>query len=108
MRRCGLAERAAGALNRETPSLLDTRAAAIAETGRYAEAAAEMERAIALLSGSDGTTELEDYRARLELYRRGAPYREIPQAAPPALRTARIRARARYHRSSPRRDAGRD
>ncbi len=42
-----------------------------------------MERAIELLTRRGGTAELADYRARLELYTRGAPYREHPPAAPP-------------------------
>jgi tetratricopeptide (TPR) repeat protein len=62
-----LAERASR-LARDDASVLDALAAAYAAAGRFEDAVAEAERAL-VLSGA------EEIRARLELYRRGQPFR---------------------------------
>ena len=56
---------------------VDTLAAAYAEVGRFDEAVATQEEAIALLVGEQAdATLIEGMRARLEDYREGLPYRE--------------------------------
>ena len=66
-----LASRVVEVTGSRMPEPMDTLAAALAETGRYSEAAHLLERAIAL-SGQKAT---EATRARLELYRAGKPFR---------------------------------
>jgi tetratricopeptide (TPR) repeat protein len=55
------------------PAILDTKAAALAETGDFAQAVQVQERAIRELAG---TELLQEARARLELYKKKAPYRQ--------------------------------
>lgn len=60
----------------DTAQHRDTLAAAYAETGRFARAVEEEERAIAL-SGDSGRREVvAGFRERLQLYRRGRPFRQ--------------------------------
>ena len=64
------------------PALLDTLAAAHAELGHFDEAIRRGEEALRLVRaarvrpGLAGAGLLEEFAARLELYRRGEPYRE--------------------------------
>ena len=53
---------------------IDTLAAALAETGDFAQAVTWQERAIELNKSPD-----KEEEARLELYRKGQPYREQPK-----------------------------
>jgi tetratricopeptide (TPR) repeat protein len=69
-----LAERAARASS--DADVLDTLAAAYAETGRFAEAVAAAKKA--LVSGDSGMAEA--LKARLALYESGAPYRDAAPA----------------------------
>jgi protein O-mannosyl-transferase len=71
-----LATRACAATGNEDPFFLDTQAAAYAETGRFPEAIATMERAIALLATANHAPDLgAEFRARLDIYRRHQPVR---------------------------------
>jgi tetratricopeptide (TPR) repeat protein len=56
----------------KNPNHLDTLAAAYAEAGDFSKAAEWQAKAIALARGQ---TSGEDWQARLDLYRRGQPYR---------------------------------
>jgi len=61
------------------PALLDTLAAAHAELGHFDEAVRRGEEVIRLARvrpGPAGAGPLEEFAARLELYRRGKPYRD--------------------------------
>jgi len=71
-----LADRAVRATGGKDPAALDALAAALAETGRFAEAvsAAERARAAAQAQGNPGLAAEVD--ARLALYRARKPYRE--------------------------------
>jgi TPR repeat protein len=68
-----LAERAASVTNRKDPGILDTLAAAYAETGQF-EKAAKAESDAIEVSTEEG--EKKDFTNRLALYRAGSPYRE--------------------------------
>jgi Flp pilus assembly protein TadD len=71
----GLAQAAVQSSGGKTADVLDTLAAAYAEAGRFAEAVASAERALAIAQAQ--TNRLADeIRARLNLYQRGLPYRE--------------------------------
>ncbi len=59
------------------PDMLDTVAAARAETGDFGAAVTTAERALEAAEGSGNTALAEAIRARLELYRAGEPYREF-------------------------------
>jgi TPR repeat protein len=63
---------------RPTPAYLDTLAAAYAEAGRFAEAARAQQQAIDALGDNAPAATLDDFAARLELFRSGQPYREAP------------------------------
>jgi tetratricopeptide (TPR) repeat protein len=58
------------------PPVFDPLAAAYAETGRYADAANILLRAIALAEATGQTNALIKYQRHVELYRRGLPWRE--------------------------------
>jgi Flp pilus assembly protein TadD len=58
------------------PEYLDTLAAAYAEAGNFSEAVATAERALGLAETTAKAKLAEGLRARLTLYRRGAPFRE--------------------------------
>jgi len=65
-----LATKACELTQYQAPGYIDTLAAAFAETGHFAEAVREMERAMALVEGA----RLDDYRTRFDLYRAGKAY----------------------------------
>ena len=69
-----LARRAASATASPSVSVLDTLAAALAANGQFAEAVATAERAMALAGSAKDAGRAAEFRARLELYRRGQPY----------------------------------
>jgi len=72
-----LAERACKGTDYKQPIMLQTLAAAYAETGRYADAISALEKAQPLLP-SQGQSELAHRnRELLELFRAGHPYREV-------------------------------
>ncbi len=56
----------------KSPNYIDTLAAACAESGDFAKAVEWQTKAIAMAKGQ---TSGEDWKARLELYRSGRPYR---------------------------------
>jgi len=60
------------------PELLDTLAAAQAASGRYREAAATLERALDLATGSSAAVYIPEFRERLALYRDGKAYVSEP------------------------------
>jgi hypothetical protein len=66
------AKRACELSDWERPAYLDTLAAALAATGKFAEAIVRQEEAIAKANLSEKI----DFASRLELYRQGKPYRE--------------------------------
>jgi tetratricopeptide (TPR) repeat protein len=74
-----LAERARGVAGTDNPRLLDTLAAAYAETGEYARAADTAQRAAALARSSGSEAWAQDIEKRAELYARGLPFRSAPQ-----------------------------
>ncbi len=58
---------------------IDDLAAALAETGAFTQAVAWQERAIDLMkSESESADDLKDANDRLDLYRKGQPYRDLP------------------------------
>jgi len=58
------------------PGIMDTLAAALAETGHYEDAASLEKMAISLLSQDFDPQERANWQARLALYQQGKPYRE--------------------------------
>ncbi|HUU21693.1 MAG TPA: hypothetical protein VM389_04075, partial [Phycisphaerae bacterium] len=62
----------------ESPSRLDTLAAAYAEAGRLADAVRTAERAKALARGSERAQLADRIEQRLALYRAGQPYHRSP------------------------------
>jgi Flp pilus assembly protein TadD len=80
-RATALAEQAVKLSGRREPNSLDSLAAAYAEAGRFSDAirAAEEGITVARRQG-DKTTEAE-LRSRLELYRRGTPFRDVAPKA---------------------------
>jgi tetratricopeptide (TPR) repeat protein len=73
-----LAERARRLTGGRSPVLLDTLAAAYAETGRFADAVQTAGQAAALAARAGEKTLVERIRSRLELYSKGKPYRQRP------------------------------
>jgi tetratricopeptide (TPR) repeat protein len=71
-----LAERAAVLAGSNSPSALDTLAAAYAEAGRFREAVGTIQKAVALAQAAGQTNSLAKFRARLSLYRAEKPWRE--------------------------------
>ena len=63
------------------PNVLDTLAAAYAETGRFADAIATAEQALALARTRGAADLIPAIELRLDLYRHGQPYREPPPGA---------------------------
>ena len=57
---------------------IDTLAAALAETGDFAQAVTWQERAIELNKARSPSADQKEEEARLDLYRKGQPYREQP------------------------------
>ena len=70
-----LAERAAALTGRGDSRTLDTLAAAYAESGRFDDAAATAQDALALAEAAGDDDLAEGIRTRLALYRRRTPYR---------------------------------
>ncbi len=78
-----LAERACTLTNHRHPLLLDTLAAAYAAAGRFDDAVAAAQRALALASSARGTQGLAaQIRERLQLYQSGQAYRMPRQPGP--------------------------
>jgi Flp pilus assembly protein TadD len=71
-----LGERACELSRRKDPNLLDTLAAAYAEAGRFSEAIAAVEEAIALAASLGHRQGIAGFERRLGGYREGRPYRE--------------------------------
>ena len=70
-----LAERAAELTGRKKPSILDTLAAALAETGRFDEAVQTAEQALALSRSMNQTQAVETITGHIELFRQHRPCR---------------------------------
>ena len=77
-RAVALAQRAVDLTDTGNAMYIDTLAAALAEAGRMGQAVTAQETALLVL-GQTGPAELEpEFRARLELFRQGRPYRSEP------------------------------
>lgn len=81
-----LASRAVELTGSRDPLLLDTRAAALAASGRFAEAVATERDALELLAHAPTDTLAAAMRERLKLYQRGSAYLEPVRAAAPSPR----------------------
>ena len=79
-----LAQRASRLTNRREPVILDTLAAAYAETGQYAEAVDTARAAHALASQQANRALADAISARIKLYENKSPFRDERLAAPPA------------------------
>ncbi len=75
-----LAQQACQLTNHQEAGTLDTLAAAYAEAGRFAEATAAAQEALALAESAKQPARVESIQSRLNLYRAGRPYREPPQS----------------------------
>jgi tetratricopeptide (TPR) repeat protein len=75
-----LAERAVRLSGGREPDVLGTLAAAHAETGRFSAAIQISQRAVALASQQNQGGLLQALTTRMELYRKGVPFREQPSA----------------------------
>jgi len=65
------------------PAFLDALAAALAQVERYPEAIQLVEQALTALPGGGNPQQSDALKSRLELYKKGQPYREaLPNAAP--------------------------
>ena len=73
-----LAERGAQLTRPQTSVVLDVLAASLAAAGRFDEAIATAERAIALATAAKNDREARQIRDRLELYRQRTPFRLSP------------------------------
>ena len=73
-----LAQHAAELTGRRHPKYLDTLAAAYAEAGRWPEAVATAEEAVALAKSAKHEALAAEIQSRLDLYRAAQPYREPP------------------------------
>ncbi len=71
-----LATRACQITKRQNTEMLDTLAAAYAETGRFEEAIKTTEEIRALAVSAHDTRTADMARQRLELYKAGKPYRD--------------------------------
>ena len=71
-----LAERAATLTNRSDVTALDALGAAYAAAGRFAEAVATEQTALDLAETAGASSAAESIRERLNLYRRGKPFRD--------------------------------
>ena len=86
-----LAERAVRQTQGRDPAILDTLAAAYAESGRFAEAVQTAQTALSQAEALGNTTLAESLRQRVDLYRAGTPYRDP--------RDRGDRKKSAYHRS---------
>ena len=75
-RAVSLAQQATKLFGENEPTALDTLAAAYAEAGQFPEAVKAAERAVNLASAQNQKALADRLRTRLELYRKGTPYRE--------------------------------
>jgi protein O-mannosyl-transferase len=75
-RAVNLAQQACQLTGDHSPGNLDTLAVAYAAAGRFEDAVATAQKAIALAQAAGETNLLKEIEARLELYRSGQPYRE--------------------------------
>jgi len=73
-----LALRAVELTRGREPAMLDTLAAAYAETGRFAEAAQTARRALALAMEQNQASLAERIKARIALYEKSMPFRLPP------------------------------
>jgi protein O-mannosyl-transferase len=76
-RAVNLAQQACQLTGDHSPGNLDTLAVAYAAAGRFEDAVATAQKAIALAQAAGETNLLKEIEARLELYRSGQPYREL-------------------------------
>jgi eukaryotic-like serine/threonine-protein kinase len=74
------AEEALRKTGRRDPLLLDTLAAACAETGQFDRAVSTQKEAIALFKDA---AQINDYRSRLKLYEAKTPYRQLAKKTAP-------------------------
>lgn len=72
-----VAQRAASLTDSKIPFILDTLAAACAETGRFADAVDVIQRAIGISTDTGDSEGASAMRERLELYQSHQPYREV-------------------------------
>jgi tetratricopeptide (TPR) repeat protein/membrane protease YdiL (CAAX protease family) len=77
-RALALAKKACDSSGWQDGDVLDTLAAALAETGDFAQAVTWQERAIELNKARSPSADQKEEEARLDLYRKGQPYREQP------------------------------
>jgi WD40 repeat protein/serine/threonine protein kinase/tetratricopeptide (TPR) repeat protein len=77
-----LAGRAVELTNRKDPMVLDTLAAAYAESGQFEKAVAAEKGAVALLSDEN---QKREFISRLRLYESNTPYHEEPLGTPPPI-----------------------
>ncbi len=75
-RALALAQRAVALTQRGDAAALDTLAAALAGAGRFAEAVSTSAAALAAAAAPEQAPLAQEIRARLELYRKGRPYRD--------------------------------
>jgi Flp pilus assembly protein TadD len=73
-----LAQRAVQLSDGADPNVLETLAAAYAETGQFPKAIAVAERAISLASARGDKALADTLRLRIKLYQAGSPYHETP------------------------------
>ena len=79
------AERACELTGYQLTVMVSTLAAAYAEAGRFPEAVATAQKAIALATQAGDQARLARNRQLLELYRAGRPYHEAAAAQQPAV-----------------------
>ncbi len=77
-----LARRAVRLSDGRDAAILDTLAAAYAETGRFSEAVETVERAVSLASVQGNAALADIIRPHIKLFRTGVPYREATAQAP--------------------------
>ena len=73
-----IAQQALAKIGDKDPGVLDTLAAALASDGRFTEAVAAMEQALARAQEQGDSDKVERFRQRLELYKSGQPYLAPP------------------------------
>jgi hypothetical protein len=71
-----VAEKMVSILTKPVPAAIDTLAAAYAEAGRFEDAIATQQKAIALLQGQGKDADIADYTKRLKSYQSHKPWRE--------------------------------
>jgi tetratricopeptide (TPR) repeat protein len=86
-RAVSLAQQALDLCELREPNALDTLAAACAEAGRFPEAIRAADEAVTLARRQGNAGKEAEFRGRLELYRRGHPFRDVAPQAGLGLRT---------------------